>query len=244
MRSPALKQILVLFTLVILICAATCEARSPVAIRLIAGASQAGVHKINGVTDDPGLLLGLGAKYRLNNRHSFFLDIERIERKAPSASANAYLSDFQLSREPLTAPDYVSADYWPVTLGYQFNILSDANHWITPHVMCGVSMMVIAENTHDGSIYPNLDVSSDEEIERSSTKASAKFGATIGVGCSVKVSSALSLSLNGCFRELGTTKPRSVESRTVESGRRTVNPFWPLPLNDGYEAKLIIEFRI
>ncbi len=253
MRSPALKLFFVLLTLGVLFCSASIEARTPFSIRLIGGLSQAGAYKVDGDLSDPTLLLGLGARCQITNRHSVFLDIERIELSHRSeTNYQAFLTDFELSREPLTEVNSSLSPYWPITLGYQFDILDGAVNRISPHLSIGVSMLRNSV-TSGYYMYPNLDVSSNEEIERDSKVTQTDFGISLGLGCSARVSSFLSISLDGRFRDLG------VPARSFQTSGRPdtqqnmsglvfqgtdydLNP--SNPRSGGFEGRLILEFRL
>lgn len=253
MRSPATKLILAIFTLGILLCYSSIEARTPVSIRLIGGASQAGAYQVDGELSDPTLLLGIGARCHITKRHSVFLDIERIELGHRSeTNYQAFLTDFELSREPLTEANSSFSPYWPVTLGYQFDILGGDENRISPHIALGVSMLRTSI-TSGYYMYPNLDVNPSEMIDRDVKDTQTDFGISLGLGCSARVSSFLSISLDGRFRDLG-VPVRSFQTRGRPDTQQNMsglvfqgtdydqNP--SEPRSGGFEGRLILEFRL
>jgi opacity protein-like surface antigen len=240
MRSPATKFFLLIATIGLLFCATHTEARSQISVRLIGGVSQLGAYTVDGSLDDPTLLLGIGARYRLNNYHSFFLDIEQIERRSASAGGyEAYLTDFQLSREPLTAPGEDPSPYWLITLGYQFDFSDASRHVITPHIAVGSSLVRFSHDVANDPWYFDPYYSWNEKIESDETGSAWKIGATLGLGCSVRVSSTIGVSLDARFRNLGIGDPKP----TILGGKR-VFEYYPRQTNDGYEGELTLEFRL
>ncbi len=253
MRSPALTLHFVLFTLGLFLCSTSAEARTPISIRFIGGLSQAGAYEVNGNLSDPTLLIGFGTRFQLTKRHSVFLDVERIELShRPATNYEAFLTDFALSREPLTEANSSFSPYWPITLGYQFDILSGSENRISPHFTLGVSMLRTSI-TSGYSMYPNLDVNSSEVVERDSKATQTDFGISLGLGCSARVSSFLSISLDGRFRDLG-APVRSFQTRGRPDTQQNISGLVfqgtdydqspSKPRSGGFEGRLILEFRL
>lgn len=253
MRSPALKLVLAFIALGLLLIVTSSEAKTPLSLRVIGGLSQAGSYQIDGDLSDPTLLIGFGARYQIMRRHSVFLDIERIELGHRSeTNYQAFLTDFELSREPLTEANSSFSPYWPVTLGYQFDILGGDENRISPHIALGVSMLRTSI-TSGYYMYPNLDVNPSEMIDRDVKDTQTDFGISLGLGCSARVSSFLSISLYGRFRDLG-VPVRSFQTRGRPDTQQNMsglvfqgtdydrNP--SKPRSGGFEGRLILEFRL
>lgn len=253
MRSPALKQLLFLLIFSLMLGITSSDARTPISIRFIAGASQAGAYQVDGNLTDPTLLLGFGARCQITKRHSVYLDVERIELShRPAIDYESYLTDFALSREPLTEANSSFSPYWPITLGYQFEFLSGAANRISPHFTLGVSMLRTSI-TSAYSRYPNLDVNSSEEIESDSKVTQTDFGISLGIGCSARVNSFLSISLDGRFRDIGVPvrsfqtlgRPDTQQNTSGHVFQGTDYDQYPSKSRSGvFEGKLIFEFRL
>ncbi len=253
MRSPAITFCLLLATISLLLCATNTEARSPISVRLIGGMTQSASNAVYNETDDLAPLFGLGARYALSGRHSLFLDIERIQRWPDFTYALS--ADTTLSREPLTeaSGDGSSLVVMPITLGYQFAISSNQNSRFAPYLSIGLSAVRLSSPAALSNRYPSLDPGSSESIDGSSgAEHSLRFGAMVGLGCSMRVNSWASLGGTAYYRHLDLPGNYSTSGQadTHQNINQIVLEGTDYDRNPvrarvgGFEGKLILEFKL
>lgn len=253
MRSPALKFFLFLATIAFLFCATPTEARSPVSVRLIGGMTQSASNAVSNETDDFTPIFGLGARYTLSKRHSIFFDVERYGRRS-NYDPYTILDEYAQSREPLYTNPNNELVLFPLTLGYRLELFPGRDMRFAPHVSVGVSAVRLGSQKVTDSRYPPLDVSSDESANYSADYNRWKFGAILGLGCSMRINSWLSLDGTASYRHL--SLPHAGSYAIYDPADTHQNPnqivfegtaFDQDPVRarvGGFEGKLVLEFRL